>query len=99
MSGGGEEDEGPPLVCDRCGRILYPGRGGHYLIKIEAVADPAGPVLDAADLAHDATAELDALIKHLQTLSPQAALDQVYRRVHLALCSACYRDWIEHPVG
>ena len=48
------------------------------------MADPTGPVFDAADLAHDPTAELDALIKRLRTLGPQAALDQVYRRVRLA---------------
>ncbi len=92
------EDDDPPLVCDRCGRRVHPGRGDHYLIRIEAVADPSGPVFTKEDLAKNPTAELDALLKQLATLTPQDALDQVYRRLQLSLCTACYRQWIDHPV-
>ena len=39
------------LWCDRCAKPIHPGRGDYYLVRIDAVADPAPPVLTEEDLA------------------------------------------------
>jgi hypothetical protein len=89
----------PPLICDRCSAVLHPGRGDHYVVGIVAVADPAAPTFTEEDLARDVGRELDRLIKRLDDLGQQEALDQVYRRRVLYLCVPCYERWIEDPTG
>ncbi len=87
------------LICHRCGAILKPGEGAFYLVRIEAVADPTPPQ-DANSLSPEAlAAEYDELLAQLSDLSEQEMLDQVYRRLHLTLCTPCYNHWIEHPTG
>jgi len=88
-----------PLLCSRCLKILEPGRGEFYLITIEAVADPTPPSFSGEELARDYRADWRETIAALKDISPQEALDQVYRRVVIHLCNACYRDWIENPAS
>jgi hypothetical protein len=88
-----------PLFCDRCARQLIPGKGDFYVVRIEAVADPSPPVFDEEDLARDPRQEIDRLIEQSRELSQQELMDQVYRRLTIYLCFACYSKWIEHPVG
>ena len=88
-----------PLFCDRCSKELRPGDGDFYVVKIEAVADPTPPTWTAEDLARDAGREIDRLAAKMEDLSAQEALDQVYRRLTIYLCTPCYREWIEDPTG
>lgn len=88
-----------PEYCRRCGIVVQPGRGDGYLVRIQALADPAPPVFTAEDLARDPRQEIARLAKALHGLSPQEALDQVYRQVVFWLCGRCYRQWIERPVA
>ncbi len=87
-----------PIFCHRCGVELHPGSGDFYRVRIEAVADPFGPVIEDKGPGHDFRAEIDRLIEQMEELSEQEAMDQVYRRVTVYLCAGCYRGWIEHPV-
>ena len=87
-----------PLPCARCGAELTPGKGNFYLVRIEALADPAPPSFSAEDMAHDPRAEIERLIEQMRGLSEQELMDQVYRRLVLYLCGPCYRQWIEDPV-
>lgn len=86
-----------PLFCDRCTRTLTSGRGEYYVIRIEAIADPtfSGEDQDAAET----SGQLSALFEELKGLSEQEAMDQVFRRVVLHLCTPCYNRWIENPTG
>jgi hypothetical protein len=86
-----------PLLCTRCLKILEPGCGEFYVVTIEAIADPTPPSFSAGDLARDHRADWREIVAALKDTSPQEALDQVYRRVVIHLCNACYRDWIENP--
>lgn len=88
-----------PLLCHRCGAELQPGKGHFYVIRIEAFADPTPPVLSPEDLERDFESEIDRLLRELSSLSDQEAMDQVYRKLTVCLCTACYREWIENPVG
>lgn len=88
-----------PLFCDRCSKQLTPGRGDFYVVRIEAVADPTPPVIEPEDLQRDPRAEIEQLIEAASDLSPQELADQVYRRVVLYLCLACFERWIENPTG
>ncbi len=85
--------------CRRCGMAVEPGRGDGYLVRIQALADPAPPIFTAEDLARDPRQEIARLVEALQDLSPQEALDQVYRQMVFWLCSRCYHHWIDDPVG
>ena len=89
--------ESAPVFCDRCGTELRPGTGNFYVVKIEAVADPAPPTMPEPDI--DLRQEIERLLARMRELSAQEAMDQVYRRVVLYLCRPCYADWIEKPVG
>jgi hypothetical protein len=85
------------LFCARCTRELQPGAGNFYRVTIEAVADPTPPAISAEDLAADLRARIEELIRQMEGLSAQEAMDQVYRRLTLYLCGPCYRKWIENP--
>jgi len=87
----------PRPTCSRCGIALQPGAGNFYVVRIEALADPAPPAFTADDLLRDSGAEIERLIEQMRGLSEQEALEQVYRRVILYLCGPCYRPWIENP--
>jgi hypothetical protein len=89
----------PHLLCHKCGSELQPGKGSFYVIKIEAIADPSPPNFTAEDLSRDMKAEIQRLAAEMSDLSAQEAMDQIYRKVTLYLCNACYRQWIEDPAG
>ena len=88
-----------PLICHRCSVELGPGSGNLYVIRIEAFADPTPPTISADDLQRDLAAEIEQVVEAMKRLSAQEAMDQVYRRLTLHLCNACYRHWIENPTG
>ena len=88
-----------PLPCAHCAIGLHPGTGTSYRITIEAVADPAPPVISAEDLATDLRQQIQQLMAQLQGISEQEAMDQVYRRLMFHLCGPCYRRWIQNPTG
>jgi hypothetical protein len=86
-----------PLLCSRCLKDLHPGRGEFYVVAIEAVADPTPPSFDGDEPLRDYRADWREIVAALKDVSPQEALDQVYRRVVIHLCNGCYREWIENP--
>jgi hypothetical protein len=86
------------LFCDRCARDLHPGRGDHYVVHIEAIADPAPPEIEPADPA-ELRRQIQRTLRALDDVSAQEAIDQVQRRLTLYLCNRCFREWIEKPVG
>ena len=89
-----------PLFCDRCLRGLLPGSGDFYQVTIEAVADPAPPILEPTELnAQELRRELDSLVHDMEELSAREAMDQVHRAVTIHLCRRCYARWIENPAG
>lgn len=87
-----------PLFCARCGAELTPGEGEYFRVNIEAVADPAPPVIAEQDPA-SIRREIEELLERMEDVSAQEAMDQVYRRLTIFLCGNCYRPWIEDPTG
>jgi hypothetical protein len=88
-----------PLLCHHCGAQVEPGRAECYVVRIEAFADPSPPSFTDEDLERHGAGEIDRLIETLRGLSEQEAMDQVYRKMTIYLCNACYRRWIENPTG
>lgn len=90
----------PPesVFCNRCGAELRPGSGDSFLIRVEALADPAPPI-DADDDPTSIRQRIERLLAQLETVSGQEAMDQVYRRLVFYLCHSCYKAWIEDPTG
>ena len=87
-----------PVVCHGCGAQLTPGKGSFYVVRIEAMADPTPPPLDRDRPIGDIAAEIDQLVRRMETQSEQELIDQVYRRLTMLLCTACYQPWIEKPI-
>jgi hypothetical protein len=94
-----ETAEEAPLFCARCAAELEPGSGTFYQVTIEAVADPAGPRVSGEESAADLRRQIEQTLAQMQGLSAREAMDQVYRRLTLHLCVACFRRWIEDPTG
>lgn len=88
-----------PLLCHRCAAELTPGKGDFYVVRIEAVADPFPPVIEADELGGSLAERIGQLVDQMRELSDQELMDQVYRRMTICLCGSCYRVWIEDPVG
>ena len=86
-----------PLPCHRCGKLLEPGRGDLYVVRIEALADPFPPRVDAPREGEDLFEQMEALIEQMRDMGPTDLMHQVYRRLTITLCGACYRTWIEDP--
>jgi hypothetical protein len=89
-------DDQPGDSCLRCGKYLRLGRDSCYLVNVEAMADPSPPILSTEE---NARGQIEGLIEQMKELSPQEAMDQVYRRLSFYLCGTCYRSWIENPTG
>lgn len=85
------------LLCHRCGVEVHPGRAEFYVVRIEAFADPTPPEITDEDLKRDLRTEIERLAEQLDALSEQEAMDQVYRRLVICLCTRCYHQWIENP--
>jgi len=92
-----EHSEQVPLFCARCAKVLRPGAGDFYHVKIVAVADPAPPSLDEP-FAQDIGREIRRLIAQVQDVSEREGLEQVYHREIFALCAPCYARWVADPV-
>jgi hypothetical protein len=87
------------LLCHRCGLELHPGSGDFYEVRIEAVADPSPPRVTAEMLAEASAESMRAIVNSMKDFSEQELMDQVYRRMMIHLCRACYVTWIENPAG
>ena len=87
------------LACHGCGTPLTPGEGSFYIVRIEAIADPTPPSFDPDEPAIDMALEWERLLDQMRDMSEQELMDQVYRRMTLQLCAACYRGWIDAPLG
>jgi hypothetical protein len=90
-----EPNDPRALLCQRCSTALTPGEGNFYVVKIVAVADPAPPIISQEDV----SADIQRLLRDLAGKPARELIDQVYRRRIFSLCTACYRRWIEDPVG
>ncbi len=87
------------LLCHRCGCRLAPGTGDFYVVRIEAFADPTPPNLPGGVDAAELDEAINRLIEQMRGMSERELMDQVYRRLTIHLCGACYRQWIEDPAG
>jgi hypothetical protein len=92
-------DQESQSICQKCGALLTPGRGDFYVVNVEAYAEDSPPVITAEELTRDHTEEMKQIVKELENLSPQEAMDGVYRKFSFPLCRPCYRAWIENPTG
>jgi hypothetical protein len=90
-------DSTAPLFCARCARELQSGAGDFFEVTIEAVADPFPPRIESEDRPEALRAQIEELLEKMADVSAREALEQVYRRLVIHLCNACYARWIENP--
>ena len=89
----------PDLHCKRCSKEVHPGRGDYYLVRIDAVANLQPPIITQEDLDQDPGAEIERLIRRMQSISKQQLERQVYCKMLIYLCVPCFNRWIESPVN
>lgn len=88
-----------PVICHRCGKTLCPGSSDHFVVKIEAYADPTAPTISSEELQNrDFKEEMGQIVGQIEQYSAQELYDDIYRRLIIHLCGPCYRSWIENPV-
>jgi hypothetical protein len=87
------------LSCRRCFANLQPGNGSFYDVCIQAVADPTPADISAEDLVADVRKQIERVLAQFEGTSEEDAMAQVYRRLTFRLCAACFRWWIENPLG
>lgn len=89
-------DAAEPMFCHRCGCVL--ARGELYIVRIEAFADPDPGELPELS-SYEIEAEYEQIFEQVRDRSERELMDDVYRRLTMTLCPACYRRWIENPAG
>jgi hypothetical protein len=92
-------DETEPEICRRCGALLTAGKGNFYVVRIEAFAENSDTVISSEDMSKDHRHEMEKLIAELAKYSGQEIMDMVHRHMTFYLCTSCYKQWIENPVG
>jgi hypothetical protein len=89
-----------PLFCDHCSRTLTCGEGRFYVVRIDAFADPTPPrITDKDQDLEEIRRQILALFEQLKDQSEREVMDQVFKRLVLYLCNACYGRWIENPTN
>ena len=95
------ESESPTAgLCDRCLKELVHGRGEFYEVHIDARVDSSPPILDAPPMApEEMDEEWGKVIQQLESISQVDAMNQVYCKRRILLCSPCFQAWIDNPAG
>jgi hypothetical protein len=86
------------LHCERFTKVVHPGRGDYYLVRIDAVADPQPPIITQEDLDQDVGAEIERLIGLMKSMSERQLERQVFRQKAIYVCVPCFNRSIENPV-
>lgn len=86
-----------PIDCDSCERPIPPH--GHYIVRIDVLADPSMPPLSAEELANtDFGRSMDDLLQELGKFSTDELMDDVHRHMEFKLCRACKQRFILNPL-
>lgn len=89
------------LICARCLRLLWVGRGEFFVVQINAVADPSAPDLNAYEEqdTNSIRQAYEEVIGQLGEASELEANEQVARQLQIHLCNECFPDWFENPAS
>ena len=85
--------------CDRCKRMIDPAKEIRHTVRVEvqAVLDPLPG--DELDDDRDELLEIDDLLQSMDLDDEDALLDEAPQQLRFDLCSACYRKFIQDPLG
>lgn len=86
--------------CDRCKRMIDPSREIRYTVRVEvqAVLEPLPS--DELDDDRDQLLEIDELLQSVDLDDDEDDfLDDAPQQLRFDLCSACYRKFIQDPLG
>lgn len=86
------------LVCDRCGKNLLIDESVRYtvLIRVQAAYDPLE--ITEEDLRRDLDAEMNKTVEALEHVTPEEAMNQVFREFRFDLCPPCQRAYLAAPL-
>ena len=84
--------------CDICDCVIAPH--GHYLVRIDVLADPSIPEVSSNELEEiDFDETFRSLIEQMENMSEDELQDQVFRRFRFNLCPTCQREFLANPLG
>ena len=73
---------------------------GHYLVRIEVLADPSLPDMSTDDIEEaDFDSTFSALMQQMKHMTAEDLSDQVYKRFEFKICHACQRKFLANPLG
>ena len=86
------------ITCDSCGKELRAGED-RYVVKIEVFAahDPAE--LTEADLDEDHMEAVGEMIREMEELGQEEALEPACQHRRYDLCPACCKRYLRDPFG
>ncbi len=86
------------IVCDACGAALLVDEDVRYVLKIEGFAAYDPLEITKKELERDLVAEMEALLRRLESLSAEEAQNEVYRSFRYDLCPPCWRRYLADPL-
>ncbi|HLY09817.1 MAG TPA: hypothetical protein VKW04_10975 [Planctomycetota bacterium] len=86
------------LTCDRCGNGLLLDAPVRYEVRIEVKSAYDPMELTEDDLAN-ASENLKKAIDQVTRLSPDEAMDEVYKEFRFDLCRTCQKAFLKAPLG
>ena len=86
------------LTCDRCGNGLLLDAPVRYEVRIEVKSAYDPLELTEDDLAK-ASEQLRQAVEAVRHLSPEDAMDEVYKEFRFDLCRTCQKQFIRSPLG
>ena len=85
------------LTCDRCGNGLLLDAPVRYEVRIEVKSAYDPLELTDEDLAK-AGDEMRKAAEALKNVSPEDAMDEVYKEFRFDLCRTCQKTYIKSPL-
>ena len=85
--------------CDRCGRVLDPEEDLRYVVKMEIYAAMDPLCMEDGDDDRDHLLEIHEILERMDDAESEAIGEDVYRKVHMDLCSDCHKKFVKDPFG
>src|SRR5688572_10541892 len=87
------------VTCDLCGRLLLTESDARYEVTIDVKGAYDTMEVSQTDLNRNFREEIAKILRRLEGLSAEEALNQVCRRFEFDLCSSCQVRYTQKPLG
>ncbi len=86
-------------ACDRCKRVIDPEDDVRYVVRLEVQAIMGSLEMDDDPDDHDHLLEVHEILERIEDEESDLVGDDIYQHRRYDLCPACYRKFMQNPVG